>query len=160
MRGGFWPPALLCAALAFALAFVPLRIRLWSLVALVAAAAVTSRVSFPQGLHEVIFAGCWASVILAALTVHGRVRAALWPATLLATNAGVWSGAVTAIAGNNRDLLAALPVALLSFPAAWLVARGYSIAIKILASWLIAVAILVAALPIVSTPGYRQDHLE
>ena len=79
---------------------------------------------------------------------------------LLAVNTGFWAGAVTAIAGSDRDLLRALPVALLAFPAGWLVAHRGALAIKVLASWLIAVAILVAALPMVPTPGYVQDHME
>ncbi|MBC7506267.1 MAG: hypothetical protein H7267_11170 [Sandarakinorhabdus sp.] len=79
---------------------------------------------------------------------------------MLAANTGLWAGAVTAIAGTPQDLARALPVALLAWPAGWLVTHRAGIAVKVLASWLIAVAILVAALPIVPTPGYMQDHME
>ena len=160
MRGGFWPPALLCAALAFALAFAPVRVRLPALLALLVAAAVASRISFPAGWHEAIFAGVWASVVVAALAVHRREVGLLVPAMLLAANTGIWAGAVTAISGSDRDLLRALPIALLAFPAGWVVAHRGGLAIKVLASWLIAVAILVAALPMVATPGYAPDHME
>jgi hypothetical protein len=39
--------------------------------------------------------------------------------------------------------------------------RGLMIALQVLASWLIAVAVLVAALSFLNvTPGYQPDHLE
>jgi hypothetical protein len=150
----------LCAALAFALAFAPSRVRAPALVVLAVVALLFNRVSFPEGWHETIFAGCWISVIIAALSVHVRAIASLTPALLLAANTGVWAGAVIAIAGTPQDLTRALPVALLALPAGWIVANRAGIAIKVLASWLVAVAILVAALPIVPTPGYVQDHME
>lgn len=160
MRGGFWPPALLCAALAFALAFVPVRLRLFALAILFVVAAGFSQLRLPTGWQEAVFAGCWLSVILAALAVHRKNTGAPLPILLLAANTGVWAGVVTASAGSNRDLFQALPIALLAFPASWLVAHRGALAIKVLASWLIAVAILVAALPVVPTPGYVKDHME
>ena len=160
MRGGIWPPALVFAALAFALAFVPARVRLASVVVAVVAAALASRLGLPAHFEEAIFLGCWLSVVVAALAVHRKDMAAPVPALLLAGNGGVWAGAVTVIAGTDHDLLRALPIVLLAFPAAWLLRHGGALAIKVLASWLIAVAILVAALPMVATPGYVQDHME
>ena len=160
MRGGFWPPALLCAALAFALAFAPARVRVPALVVLVVTAILINRVAFPPAWHELIFAGCWISVALTALAVHFKTMTTRTPAVMLAANTGLWAGAVTAIAGTPQDLARALPVALLAWPDGWLVTHRAGIAVKVLASWLIAVAILVAALPIVPTPGYMQDHME
>ena len=154
------PPALLCAALALALGFAPARARLPALLALVMLAVIVNQMSFPAAAHEWIFAGCWLSTALTALTVHLRHPAAVWPAALVAANAGMWAGAVTAISGTGLDLARALPVALLAFPVAWLVAHKAGIAVKVVASWLLAVAILVAALPMVATPGYVQDHME
>ena len=159
MRGGFWPPALLCAALAFALAFAPQRTRVPALVVLTIAAMVGSRISFPPGWLEGIFAATWVSVVVAALAVH-RPPQPLAPVLALAANTGLWAGAVTAVAGTPRDLALALPVGLLAFPAGWLVARRGGIAVKVVSSWLVAVAILVAALPMVATPGYAPDHFE
>ena len=158
MRGGFWPPALLCAALAFALAFAPARMRVLALVVFVVLALVGSRIPFPDRWTEIIFAGCWFSVIVTALAVHIKAPAA--SSIALAANAGLWAGTVTAVAGTPHDLVRALPTVLLAFPAAWLVANRAGIAIKVLASWLVAIAILVAALPMVPTPGYEQDHME
>lgn len=159
VRGGFWPPALLFAALAFALAFVPARARLASLLVVVLSAGLISQISLPANWQEGVFIGCWISVIVAALAVHRKDASALLPAVVLAVNTGFWAGAVTAIAGSGRDLLRSLPIVLLAFPAGWLVTHRGALAIKVLASWLIAVAILVAALPTVTTPGYVQDHM-
>ena len=159
MRGGFWPPALLCAALAFALAFVPQRLRLSAIGILVMAALAASRIEFPNAWHEAIFAVTWFSVVVAALLVHSpRYPAAL--VLVVAGNTGFWAGAVTAIDGTLRDLALAVPLVLLAWPGGWLVAQRGGIAIKVVASWLVAVAILVAALPIVPTPGYALDHRE
>lgn len=109
--------------------------------------------------QEAIFAGTWLSVIVAALAVHSpRLPDAVL--LVIAANTGAWAGAATAIAGAPKDLLQALPLVLLAYPGAWLVANRGAIAIKVAASWLVAIAILVAALPIVPTPGYVKDHVE
>ena len=160
MRGGPLPPALLCAALAFALAFAPPRTRFPALIALCAVAIAAHFLPFHRISPEIVYAGCWISVALTAASVHLRGGRAAWFAPALGVNAGLWSGAVIAISGTALDLLRALPVALIVLPAAWLVAHRGGLAIKVVASWLIAVAILVAALPMVPTPGYVQDHME
>ena len=159
MRGGFWPPALLFAALAFLLAFASQRVRLSAIITVGVVALAASQLDFPIDWHEAIFAGTWVSIIIAALVVH----AALKPDAIVlvvAANTGLWAGAVTAVAGTSQDLLRALPTVLLAYPGAWLVAHRGGIAIKVAASWLIAVAILIAALPMVATPGYAPDHLQ
>lgn len=159
MRGGFWPPALLCVALAFTLAFVRPRLRMAAIIVVAVIAAASSRISFADHWVEMIFAATWVSVVVAALVVHSpRKPEALMLVT--AGNTGFWAGAVTAIAGTPQDLVRALPLVLLAYPGAWLVAHHGGIAIKVVASWLVAVAILVAALPMVPTPGYAQDHVE
>ncbi len=75
-------------------------------------------------------------------------------------NAGIWSGAIVAVAGKPVDLIIALPFTTLAFAARPLIARGLGIGIKVAASWLIAVAILAALLPLTPTPGYMPDHME
>ena len=160
MRGGALPPALLCAALAFALAFVPRRVILPTLLALCAVALLVSLLPLKAVSAELIFAGCWLSIVVTAATVHLRGHFGLAVALLLGANAGLWAGAVVAISGTPTDLARALPVALLAFPAGWLAAHRGAIAVKVVASWLVAVAILAGTLPIVPTPGYAQDHME
>ena len=160
MRGGPLPVALLCAALGFALAFAPSRARLPALIILCAVAAIARFLPFHRISPEIVFAGCWVSVALTALTVHLRPGRPEWFAPALASNAGLWAGGVVAISGVVFDLVRALPAVLIVVPAAWLAARSGAIAVKVVASWLVAVAILAATLPIVPTPGYASDHIE
>jgi len=164
MRGGALPPALLMAALGLLLAFGPRA--LWSRAVL--AAALTAAIAWTV-LHaraptsartEVIFLGLWASIALTALLVHlprGPSRAIALGA---GANAGLWAGAAVAAAGKPVDLAIALPCTLIAFAARPLIARGLGIGVKVAASWLIAVAILAALLPLTPTPGYVPDHMD
>ena len=160
MRGGALPPALLCAALGFALAYAPRRAWWAALLGLVLAATTATFVPPPLAWRDPAFAGCWASVVVTALCVHLPRGAGPRLAVVLGLNAGLWSGAVIAVAGERLDLVKALPWALLCAPGAWLVASRRGIAIKVAASWLIAVAVLAASLMLVPTPGYVPDHMD
>ena len=164
MRGGALPPALLMAALGFLLAFGPRA--LWSRAVL--AAALTAGAAW-AALHggapapartEIVFLGLWASIVLTASLVHlprGPSRAIALGA---GANAGLWAGAAIAVAGKPVDLIIALPYTLVAFAARPLIARGLGIGVKVAASWLIAVAILAALLPLTPTPGYMPDHMD
>jgi hypothetical protein len=58
-------------------------------------------------------------------------------------------------------LCAATGLALASLPAAWITDRRVLIALRVVASWLIAVAMLGAMLQFLPvTPGYMPDHME
>jgi hypothetical protein len=161
VRGGALPPALLCAALGFALAFAPRRALVSALIALAVLAIGLGFAPLPEALTEPAFLGCWISVIAtaAAMYLPGGVGPRL--ALVLGANAGLWSGAVVAVAGAPLDLAIALPWALLCLPGGWLVATERSIVLKLLGSWLAAVAILAAGLSFAPvTPGYAPDHME
>lgn len=160
MRGGVLPPAILFAALAFALAFAPRRVLLPALGLAVAFAVAIALVSVPKTWTEAIFAGCWISVALTAVLVH-LPRGIPTPVALVAAaNAGLWAGATVGVTGTIGDLAKAVPVLLIALPATWLTAHRGGIAVKVAASWLIAVAILGGTLPIVPTPGYAADHMQ
>lgn len=160
MRGGSLPPALLCAALGLALSFAPRRIYPFALIVLVLVALTASFLSFPIAWQDGLFLGCWSSIVLAALVIHLPRGVGPKLALALAVNSGFWVGAVISTAGAKLDLLKALPFALLCLPGAWVVSTKRGIAIKVMASWLIAVSILGAALPLVPTPGYKPDHMD
>ena len=160
MRGGALPPALLCAALGFALAYAPVRGRVAGVVGLILAAVITTFLPIPAGWVEPVFAGCWISIALTSSSVHLPGGVGERTAALLGLNAGVWAGAVVAISGRPLDLAIALPAVLVMAPAAWLLATPARLGVKIVASWLIAVAALAGTLPFVPTPGYVQDHRE
>lgn len=160
MRGGVFPPAMLCLALGLALAFLPRRVALTAaLVGVVVALAAWSLL--PKALPvEPVFLGCWASVIVTAASTYLPKVVPAFAGYALGANAGLWVGAVVAVAGTQRDLFLALPF-VLACTIGWpLVARGWGVAIKVCASWLIAIATLAAMLPLTPTPGYVPDHME
>lgn len=160
MRGGFLPPAILIAALGIALAFIPIRRASLAALLLVFVAILVWLLGPPVRWIEPIFVGCWLSVIANVLLVHRPER--LPPAIFFgaAANAGVWAGAVTAVSGERRDLAIALPMVLLFAVGRPIVLRGWSIGLKVLASWLAAVAILATMVSLTPTPGYKPDHME
>jgi hypothetical protein len=161
VRGGALPPALLAAALGLSLAFAPRGGRAIGLVLFAGTATAVSFVPLPGGALEGVFAGCWASVILTAASVHAGSILGKGLALFLAVNAGIWTGAVIGMAGAPGDLVKALPWVLAAFPAARIATTRRAIALKIVSSWLIAVAALAALLPFLpATPGYLPDHLD
>jgi len=161
MRGGALPPALLCAALGLCLASADGRAALLGLAALVVTASAVAIAPVPATRSDGVLLGCWASIIVNAAMVHSRRALNDKAALALSLNTGVWTGAVIALAPSNMDLLEALPLALCAWPAAWARRRGQSIVLKVLASWLIAVAVLAATLQFLPvTPGYLPDHTD
>lgn len=160
MRGGFLPPAILCAALGIALAFIPVRRASLAALLLFVFAICVWLLGPPTGWIEPIFVGCWLSVIVNVLLVHRpeRLPAAIF--FIAAVNSGVWAGAVTAVSGERGDLMIALPLVLLFVVGRPIVLRGWSISLKVLASWLAAVAILATMVSLTPTPGYKPDHME
>lgn len=160
MRGGFLPPAILCAALGLFLAFIPLRRAVLGMALLVGTAVAVWLLAPPAKWIEPIYVGCWLSVIANALMVYSPARLSPQASLAAAINTGVWAGAVTAVSGRGQDLAVALPLALLFLPGRAVVARGWSIGLKVLASWLTAVAILATMVSMVPTPGYVPDHME
>jgi hypothetical protein len=67
---------------------------------------------------------------------------------------------VSSVAGDVRALGISLPFVLVLIPGSVVVARGWEIGVKVLASWLTAVAILATMLSLTPTPGYVPDHME
>jgi hypothetical protein len=161
MRGGVVPPALLFAALGLALAFAPRSAWTPSLLALLATLAVFAFLPVPRAWLEAAFLGCWISVIATAASVHFVRGVSTRMALALALNAGVWASTVVSLSGSRLHLVRALPCVLIFLPASWFVVRHTPIPVKVVSSWVIAVAVLAAALQLLPvTPGYLPDHLE
>jgi len=160
MRGGALPPALLCAALGFALAFVRGRRLGLSIGLLIFGAVLVEAIRFPLAWREAAFIGLWLSTIAAAASVHLPGGPPPKISLAFSLNAGIWSGAVISVSGQPLDLLKALPAVLFVLPAAWLVARQRGVFVKVAASWLIAISCLCAVLPLIPTPGYMPDHMD
>jgi hypothetical protein len=144
------PPSLLFAAMGLALSFAPVKVRMPAIAIVVVLSLVTQLYPFVADFEEPIFLACWFCVIITAASVHLPTGIGALMAFSLAF----------AIAGTQLDLAMSLPWILLVVPGGWLVSRGRSIIIKIFASWLIAIGLLAAALPLTPTPGYVGDHLD
>lgn len=161
MRGAALPAALLCAALGLLLAFASWRAILCGLALLVTTSVIAAHFIPVDGrMIELAFIGCWISMIVIAAGVHLPWQAPLWLTVAAAVDAGFWSGAVIAGEGARLDLARALPCVLIVIPARWIVGRGWQIGVKVVSSWLIAVALLAALLPTAVTPGYVPDHMD
>ena len=161
MRGGVPAAMLLCAAFGVALAFAPRRVWL----ACLALVAVTATMGFalkpPPASIDTVFLCGWLSTMACAAMVHLRDGVPARLALLLAVDAGTWSGTMIAFEGRWIHLPAAWLCTLTLVPAALAVRWRVPIAAKVVSSWLIAIAVLAAALPYLPvTPGYLPDHLE
>jgi hypothetical protein len=155
------PLALLLAALGLALAFAPRDARAPSLLALVASTAAFASVPAHQVWHEGILLGCWLSVIATAASVHLAYGFSLSVAVVLSLNAGIWAGSLFSMSGARIELLTAWLCLLIVLPATWAVRRYSSVPVKVVSSWVIAVAALAVALQLLPvTPGYLPDHME
>jgi hypothetical protein len=155
------PPALVSVALGLALAFAPRRAWGSSLVTFAVTATALAILPVSRALLDWVFLGCWVSVFASAASVHAGGGLSAIGAFAVSLNAGFWSGAVIAVAGSRLDLLSALPCVLVLFPAALLIGLGAPIAVRVVASWLMATAVLAATLQFLPvTPGYLPDHLE
>ena len=161
MRGGALPSTILCTALGLALACAERQAARLGILTAVTAALAVAWVRLPAAWVDAAFLGCWSSTVLNSLRVYLAESSGRTATLLLCANAGVWTGSVISVAGQKTDLLLALPCALTLLPASWAVRRGWSIALKVLCSWLVAVAILAATLQLLPvTPGYLPDHMD
>ncbi len=160
MNGGIIPSLLLCTTIAILLSFTSGRLAWYGVAGMTATAVVIALFALPQSLAAAIFVGIWSTIIAAAaLTYFPPAIAQRW-ALPLAVVAGVGVGSLASISGRKGDLLLALPISLLFVPGRWVVSRGYGLGNKIIASWMIAIAMLSTFVSLTPTPGYKPDHME
>lgn len=158
--------ALLCAALAVALGPTSTRVRSWALSALVVSAWVTYATSLDRiGLDwaDGLFLACWLSIVGTASSVYLRQPIGIFAAVILALNAGMLSGAITALTSNGSvwATLGAVSAVVVLWPVGWAARRQVTVPVKVVSSWLMAVAVLAAVLQFLPvTPGYLPDHVE
>ena len=160
MNGGIVPALMLCATVGILLSFASQRVAWFGLAGMVVAALIVSLIALPAGLTDPIFIGLWLTVILSAGLTYLPIAVARRCAIPLATVAGIWVGALASLSGRKDDLVLALPLGLLSLPGRWIVARGFGLGVKIVASWMIAIATLSIFVSLTPTPGYKPDHME
>lgn len=160
MRDSMLPAAMLCVSLALPLGFIPVRAAAVSVAASLAGAVLALLLPIPPGHEDLIFSGCWFSTLVLTGCVHlpnGLNRAA---ALVLGANAGLWAGQVAQTDGHAANVMMALPLVMLCVPARWLVKAECGIALKVVASWLMAIAGMEMVLTLIPTPGYMPDHME
>jgi hypothetical protein len=161
VNGGILPLMLLGATLGLLLSKTSLGKVAWrGWVAAAIAALAASLLPLPTHLVIPIEVGLWISTVITAATVYlprGTASRLILP---LAVNAGGWLGAVAAVTSMRPLLLAALLLALLFIPIGALASRGSAIAVKVVASWMIAIGTLAVFVSMVPTPGYKQDHMQ
>ena len=155
------PAALLCAALGLMLGFVPRRIAMIGIGLLVVVALLASRVPLPSTMTEGAFLACWGSAVAIAACVYLPWQIPNSLTLTLAATAGVCAGLVITTEGSTADLAEALPAVLIVLPSALAVRMGHCVAPRVVASWLIAVSLLAAIIPLATVhPGYVPDHME
>lgn len=160
MNGGFLPFVFLGLTLGMALTGAPLTTaaRAWA-----AAMIVALGVSFapiPRDWAIAVEVGLWITTVLTAATIYlpqPWTSRLVWP---IAVNAGLWLGATAAVATTRPALLAAIPTSLIFLLISRLGLQKSQVAMKVAASWMIAIGSLTVIVSMVSTPGYKRDHME
>jgi len=157
MISGALPAALSCVALGLALAFAAPGVRRLALVALALSAAATSLLA-PAAVspEALLILTCLAVLLSSAIGLIARTAHIGVVGPLAAfTGAVMGLGAMPA-----QSFVGVLLACLIAAPSAWVARRRERVVLRIAASWLLTVALLVAATPLVTTPGYTPDHME
>lgn len=161
MRDGALPAVLLCLALGLLLAYVPARGRAAATAALIVVAVPIGGLALPVGWQTPLLLSCWGTTGLFVAGVYLSRAVPVAVAVASGLIGGVLAGAVTSEVGRVEVLAAALPCVLVAWPGSWLASRRWSIVLKILASWLLAVAVLSAGVALASGGANAgADHLD
>lgn len=159
MNGGIAPLLLMSATVGLLLASTTLELIALGLIGFGLATLIGFTAPHLLVL-QLVFAGLWLSIIVTAGLVYLpaiRLRRAV---VALAVNAGLWLGACAAVTSDLRGLGVGLLPALLAIPANRIATRKFNIIMKVVASWMIAIAALSAFVSLMPTPGYKPDHME
>ena len=160
MNAGILPLLLLGVTLGLALSVAPRATALRAWLAAVVAAGVIALVGGSAEHLIVLQLGLLVSIVATAGLVYLPRDWTARALMLVGINAGIWLGLV-ASAGQMRYILpVALVVALILIPAQEVGIRGAAIAVKVVASWMIAIGVLAICVTMVPTPGYEEDHME
>ncbi len=160
MNGGVLPVLLLCAAVVLALSLATGDAAWRGVAALAAAALIVAFLPLSSGLLEGIFGGLVLSTIVTAALVYlPRGLPNRW-AIAAGLNGGAWAGAFASASQSRGQLALAIPFGLIFVAKRWLPSSGYTIVIKVIASWVMAIAALSMIVSMLPTPGYMPDHME
>ncbi|MDQ3080490.1 MAG: hypothetical protein M3R03_10905 [Pseudomonadota bacterium] len=159
MNGGLVPLLLLSATIGLMLAFVANRQAMIALLGF----GIAAIVAFAVPIHfasNTVFAGLWLSMIAGVVLVYLPVARWSVLALPICLNAGFWLGAGAGLSGDRLALLIGIFASFILFPARLLARGRLNIALKVVASWMIAIASLSLFVTLIPTPGYKPDHME
>ncbi len=153
------PAAMVFAALGLMLAFVPRRTGAAGIALAIVLASLASLWNLGAFPNDAAIMTCWGTVaVMAALTYWPRPLARRTNLAVAAI-AGIVSGLAITASTTPSSLWQPLLASLIIIPATVAVERGYGVAPRVVASWLVAVAVLAALLPyVIAHPGYVADH--
>ncbi len=160
MNAGILPLLLLGVTLGLALSVAPRTTALRAWLAAVVTASVMALVGGSAEHVLVLQLGLLISIVVTAGLVYLPPDWVARALLLVGINAGIWLGLV-ASAGQMRYIVpVAMVVALILIPAQEVGIRGAAIAVKVVASWMIAIGVLAICVTMIPTPGYEEDHME
>lgn len=160
MRDGALPAIALFLALGMMLAYAADRTWLAAAIAALLAAVGASAVVLPLEWQAYVVIACWSGTLLCAIAIYAARPIPRSAAILTAVFAGLATGALTGETGRPGVLALALPCLLVRFPAVWLVRQRRAVVLKVLTSWIVAVAILSTGLTVAAGVNAGADHLE
>ena len=160
MRDGALPAIALCLIFGMMLAYVAPRTALAASLLAAAVAVVESAIVIPVEWRSAIVIGCWSATMLFAISVYAARPLPAWAAGCSAVIAGLLVGLITDQIGRPGVLAIALPCLLIQFPARWLVSVRRAIFLKVLTSWIVAVALLSIGLTVSAGVNSGSDHLD
>ena len=160
MNAGVLPIAILFFALGLGLSFAAPRAAMTGVAAMAVTALLVSLLPFAHRLLEPVFVGLWLSVIASVCLAYLPHR--LTPTLTFAAgvNAGLWAGALAAVSAMRLSMIAVIPLVLSVVVGRKIVSWGQPIAVKVVGSWVIAVATLAIFVSLTPIPGYKQDHMQ
>lgn len=153
------PLTLLGIATGIAIAQAPSRTRAIAFIVFAALCSIVATLP-PAAASERAAVACWIAIAACAAAIHW-VRAPRHLALALAGASGACAGALAAAAGVRPELRVLPPALAVLLLAAWCLRHGARAAVQVVASWLIAVVLLVASVhDLHVTPGDQPDHLQ
>ncbi len=160
MNGGILPMLLLCAAVFLALGLASDGAAWRGVAAFASAALIVAFLPLSPDHAQVIFSGLFVTTIVTAALVYlPRGLPNRW-AIAAGLNGGAWAGALASAPQSRGQLALAVPFGLIFVAKRWLPFSGYTIVIKVIASWVMAIAALSMLVSMMPTPGYMPDHME
>lgn len=153
------PAAMVFAALGLMLGLFSHRIMIMGVTSVLSAAICASVTMTSLRLSNTAVLSCWVMIATISIFVYWPRYALVAVVAAVSIVAGIVVGVALPATGYASNLAQSSLSLLIIAPASAATARGYSVALRVVMSWLLAVSLLAAILPFaVSHPGYVADH--